>query len=82
MTRKSVWLYVAAFSVVLASVLWATLVMAAPSFQPAARPAAATITVTTIGDTITCGTPCSLRGAILGRVHANAPYYVVNMQIA
>ena len=65
MTRKSVWLYVAAFSVVLASVLWATLVMAAPSFQPTARPAAATITVTTTGDTITCGTPCSLRGAIL-----------------
>ena len=65
MTRIKVWLCVTALSLVVASVLWATLVMAASISQAGNSPAAATITVTTTADTISCGTPCSLRGAIL-----------------
>ena len=44
MTRVPIWVYVAALAVIPTAVLWATVVMAAPSYQPDARPASATLT--------------------------------------
>ena len=46
MTRVQVWLCATALSLVLASVLWATLAMAASSSPSRVSPAAATLTVT------------------------------------
>ena len=66
MARVRVWLYMTpVFLLVLVGVLCGTLAMAASSSQARVSPAAATITVTTTADTVSCGTPCSLRGAIL-----------------
>ena len=64
MARKRVWLYATAVLLLLGIVLWTTLVMAANSSQARNSSAGATITVTTTADTLSCGTPCSLRGAI------------------
>ena len=64
MARRRIWVYMTALLLVLGAVLWATLVMAASSSQARISPVAATINVTTTGDTVSCGTPCSLRGAI------------------
>ena len=65
MTRKQAWLCVTALLLVLASAVWGTLVMAASSPDNRVAPVAAPITVTTTADTLSCGTPCSLRGAIM-----------------
>ena len=72
--RNRLWLYTTALAVVLASVLWVTLVMAAPNSQSVARPAAVTLIVNSTGDAHdadtgdgTCddGTGnCTLRAAI------------------
>ena len=64
MTRKQGWLCATALLLVLGTAVWGTLVMAASGSQDGISPAA-TITVTTTGDTVGCGTPCSLRGAIM-----------------
>ena len=48
--KKLALLYLTAFSLVLAAALWGTLAVAAPSSQPTARPAAATIAVTSTAD--------------------------------
>ena len=66
MTRVQVGLCVTALLLVLAAVLWGTLVMAASSSQAKISPAAVAITVTTTGDTNdgACDEDCSLREAI------------------
>ncbi len=62
--KRAWWSSIAAALLIAAGLAWAALVLAAPSAQPATRPSAATLNVTTTADTATCGTPCSLRGAI------------------
>ena len=58
------WPYVATLVLLVAALPWITLAPAARGSQAAASAAPRTITVTTTADTTSCGTPCSLRGAI------------------
>ena len=66
MVRIRLSVYLTAAAVVLASVLWATLVTAAPSSQPEDISSAPPLTVTKTVDTNdgVCNTDCSLREAI------------------
>ena len=52
MGKKLVWLSAMAFPTLVAAVLWNTLVMAAPSFEPDLRATAAALTVTSTADAI------------------------------
>ena len=52
MSRRRLWVYLLGSSSLLAAALWATLAMAAPSYQPEVRPSAATLTVTTTADAV------------------------------
>ena len=64
MAAKRAWVYIPALVLAVAAISWITLATAVPGSQAAVSAAPHTITVTTTGDTNSCGTPCSLRGAI------------------